>query len=185
MRLDLAIELPRDEFGIGITREAEFEIAAIIARNPELKAYIDDTIARCAVKTDSYFGFFDDSFPQEDQRIGGFDVGRWASKRELEFIAQQQRWLRQEKRKTKLYVNEADISGAHQPRVACHIGCQDRGETAGLAHVASPAAKHRPDRKSSRSSGLRKGRSLGTTRGVVARSRETIARASSSRPIWA
>ena len=34
----------------------------------------------------------------------------------------------------------------HQPRISRHIGGKDRGETAGLAHVASPAAKRRPDR---------------------------------------
>jgi hypothetical protein len=34
----------------------------------------------------------------------------------------------------------------HQPRVARHIGSEDRGETAGLAHVSSPAARRRPDR---------------------------------------
>jgi len=39
-----------------------------------------------------------------------------------------------------------------------------------LAHTASPAARRRPDRKSSRSSGLRHGRTLGTTCEVMARS---------------
>jgi hypothetical protein len=34
----------------------------------------------------------------------------------------------------------------HQPRVAGHLGGQNRGEAAGLAHVASPAARRRPDR---------------------------------------
>jgi hypothetical protein len=110
MRLDLAVELPSDAFGIGITREAEFEIAATATKNPVLKGYIDDTITRCGVNTDSYFGFFDDSLTEEDQRVGGFDIGRWASARELQFIAQQRRWLRQTQRKTKLYKNEADIS---------------------------------------------------------------------------
>src|ERR1700724_2778886 len=52
-------------------------------------------------------------------------------------------------------------------------------------HAGSPIARRRPDRRSSRSSGVRKGTSLGTTGGVIARSRATIARASSSRPIWA
>ncbi len=42
----------------------------------------------------------------------------------------------------------------HQPRIASHIGGEDRGETAGLAHVSSPAAKRQPDRYSSRCSGL-------------------------------
>ena len=34
----------------------------------------------------------------------------------------------------------------HQPRIPRDIGGEDRGETAGLAHVSSPAAKRRPDR---------------------------------------
>jgi len=44
----------------------------------------------------------------------------------------------------------------HQPRIPRHIGGEDRGETAGLAHVFSPAAKRRPDRRSSRCSGFRR-----------------------------
>jgi hypothetical protein len=43
----------------------------------------------------------------------------------------------------------------HQPAVADHIGGEDRGETAGPAHAASPTAKRKPDRYSSRCSGLR------------------------------
>ena len=72
-----------------------------------------------------------------------------------------------------------------EARIARHIGREDRRETAGLAHVASPAAKRRPDRNSSRSAGLRNCAALGTICGVIARSRVTIARASSRRPIWA
>jgi len=34
----------------------------------------------------------------------------------------------------------------HQPRIARHISGEDRSETAGLAHAASPAARRRPDR---------------------------------------
>jgi len=35
----------------------------------------------------------------------------------------------------------------HQPRIPRDIGGEDRGETAGLAHVvASPAARRKPDR---------------------------------------
>src|SRR6266849_6227789 len=73
----------------------------------------------------------------------------------------------------------------HQPRIPRHIGGEDRGEATGLAHSTSPAARRRPDRKSSRSAGLRKSKLLGMTWGVMARSRAMIARASSSRPIWA
>jgi len=34
----------------------------------------------------------------------------------------------------------------HQPRIARHIGGQDGGEAAGLAHASSPAARRRPDK---------------------------------------
>ncbi len=45
---------------------------------------------------------------------------------------------------------------AHQPRIAGDIGREDRGEAAGLAHVASPIASRRPDRYSSRCPVLRR-----------------------------
>jgi hypothetical protein len=35
---------------------------------------------------------------------------------------------------------------AHQPQIPRDIGGEDRGETAGLAHVPSPVAKRRPDK---------------------------------------
>ena len=72
-----------------------------------------------------------------------------------------------------------------QARIARHIGGKDRGETAGLGHFASPAAKRRPDRKSSRFSALRKFVTVGTTTDVIIRNRFTISWASSSRPMWA
>ena len=34
----------------------------------------------------------------------------------------------------------------HEPRIPRHIGGEDRGETAGLAHAVSPAARRRPER---------------------------------------
>ena len=44
----------------------------------------------------------------------------------------------------------------HQPRITRHIGGEDRGEAAGLAHVSSPIARRRPDSSSSRCSTFRK-----------------------------
>ena len=63
---------------------------------------------------------------------------------------------------------------SNQARVTCHIGSVDRGKTAGLAHAASPTAKRRPDKKSSRCSGFRRKLASGTTTGEMARSRSTI-----------
>lgn len=85
-QLDLEVELPSDEFCICITREAEFEIPPIPDGKAELKMFIEATIARCGIQTNSFFGFYDDRLPQNEQRVGGFDEGRWASPEELAFM---------------------------------------------------------------------------------------------------
>jgi hypothetical protein len=74
---------------------------------------------------------------------------------------------------------------ANLVKLAANVLHRDDARMHGRGVVASPAARRRPDRNSSRCSGLRKRRSLGTTTGVMARSCATMARASSSRPIWA
>src|SRR5262245_45214337 len=79
----------------------------------------------------------------------------------------------------------AALVSSDQSGVARYVSSKDCSEAAGLAHIASPATRRRPDSNNSRSSGLRKGISLGTTTGVMARSFATMAYASSSRPIWA
>ena len=73
----------------------------------------------------------------------------------------------------------------HQPRIPGHIGGEDRGETAGLAHSTSPAANRRPDKNNSRCSGCWSIVDLGITTLVIPFSRWSVARASSSRPICA
>ena len=65
------------------------------------------------------------------------------------------------------------------------VGTGSKPPPKGLAHVASPAARRRPDKYSSRCSRLRNIEPLATTIGVMARNRVTTSRASSSRPIWA
>lgn len=107
-RIDLADALPRDRFRLAITREAEFEIPLIPASKAGLKNFIADTIARCTIRTDSLFGFYDETLPDNEQRYGGFDFGRWASQEELDLLAQQRLPLNPIKRKTGLYKDEAD-----------------------------------------------------------------------------
>jgi len=110
-KLDLAVEFPRDEFCLCLTREAEFEIPPIPPEKAELKAFIEATIAKCGIQTDTLFGFNDASLPPDEQRVGGLGVGRWANPEEIAFIAQQKTALRDsKKRPTKLYPGEADIS---------------------------------------------------------------------------
>ncbi len=89
--LDLATELTRSKFG-----------------KPELDDYIRRTIESCDMRTDSFFGFFDDTKPIGEQRFGGFDVGRFASLEEIEFISKQR--ASNVVRPTRLQKHEADIS---------------------------------------------------------------------------
>ena len=109
--IDLAVALPSDKFCLYIPREAEPEVRAIRPEKAELKAFIEATLAKCGVRTDSLFGFHDDSLPPDEQRVGGFDDGRWNSSEEMDFIARQRAPNTAKKRPTTpLYPNEADIS---------------------------------------------------------------------------
>lgn len=109
-RLNLAEELPKDEFCVCITREAEFEIPPIPDCKADLKAFIQATIEGCLVTTDIFFGFHNPDLPDDEQRVGGFGHGRWARSEELEFLAQQQTRIGGKNPKTKLFKKEADIS---------------------------------------------------------------------------
>ncbi|SEO71685.1 hypothetical protein [Pseudomonas sp. Snoq117.2] len=108
--LDLSVELPSDRYCLCMTREAEFEIPPISPEKAELKRFIEATVAKC-VKTVPIFGFYDESLPPDEQRAGGFGVGRYASDAEIEFVDQQRKTIGNKKRdKSKLYKNEADVS---------------------------------------------------------------------------
>ena len=110
-KLELAIELPRDEYCLLMTREAEFEISPIPVEKAELRGFIEKTIKDCGIETRLSFGFYDEGHPPDEQRVGGFDVGYWASKEELAFIEQQKTRLGSDKKPTtRLFKNEADIA---------------------------------------------------------------------------
>lgn len=105
--IDLLAEFPADRFALAITREAEFEIPPTPAG---LQSFIAAEIARCSITVDSLFGWRDDRHEPEDQRVGGFGVGRWASNEEAAFYGSQQARLHDPKKKTRLYKNEADVA---------------------------------------------------------------------------
>jgi hypothetical protein len=107
-KIDLTKELAASEFALHLTREAEFEIPP----TPEnTRQYIEETIAACNIDVRPYFGFYDERHNSSEQRIGGYDVGYWASPKETQFIhSQQGRLGTDKKRKTRLFKNEADIS---------------------------------------------------------------------------
>lgn len=96
-----------------MTREAEFEIPPIPNEKADLKLFIEETLNKCIIEPQPYFGFFDSNHSDEEQRVGPFNTGRWASPEEVDFIEQQETKLSQVKKiSTRLYRNEADISVA-------------------------------------------------------------------------
>jgi len=113
-QIDLSAALPRPDFCICITREAEFEIPPIRENKPWLEEFIRASISKCLVEVDSYFGFYDERFPSEQQRVSGFNSGRFADIEELEFMQQQRTPLKERhsrmRPKTGLFQDEADIS---------------------------------------------------------------------------
>lgn len=128
LKIDLAVELPRNEFRLFITREAELEIPPIPTDKAELKAFIEKTIRDSSIETHSFFGFYDGNHPPEEQRVGGFGVGHWASPEELRFIAQQKKRLGEQKKSTtRLYKNEADVSLAARSFTAVVLTLDKRG----------------------------------------------------------
>jgi hypothetical protein len=116
-KLDLAIELPSDEFAIFITREVEIERSAIKdnASKAVLTDYIAQTITRCGIQTTSVFGFATDG--PGPQRVGGFGQGTWQSQTEREFydaIREQYLLGKSERKRTQLTGNEGDAAVAAQ-----------------------------------------------------------------------
>lgn len=105
--VDLITEFPPDRYGLAITREAEFEIPL----TPEpLRTFINDSVKRWSISVDVKFGFQDSRHTDNEQRAGGFGQGCWASHDVVAFYASQQWRLKDPKRKTRLYKNEADVA---------------------------------------------------------------------------
>ena len=132
-RLDLATELPPDRFSLWITREAEFEIKATPDEKVELKAFVATSIAAANVRTQSYFGFHEAQFSDEEQRVGGFNVGWWATQPELDFIGRL-RGKMGKLMKTRLYDEEADISLGARSLVATVLTLDGKKGPLRLAH---------------------------------------------------
>ena len=106
--IDLAKELPSENFALHLTREAVFEISP----TPDSKrSYIEKTILRCNIDVKPYFGFYDDQHSLSEQRMGGLGFGYLASEEEAIFIQSQKPKLSVSKKpKTGLFKNEADIA---------------------------------------------------------------------------
>lgn len=106
--VDLCTALPSPDFGLAITREAEFEIASI--PDQDLLAYIHSSISSRQIPTDTYFGFGTPGLPPGQQRVAGFNQGRFADLTETTILAAEAKRIKPTKRPTGLFKNEADVS---------------------------------------------------------------------------
>jgi hypothetical protein len=136
--LNLALELPPDEFAIYIPREVEIEAE----KTPvDVKGYIARTIADCGIKTTSVFGFAREA--SGHQRHGGFGQGTFQSQTEREFYAAiSERFLvgRREKG-SGLTENEADAAIAAQSFFSIVLTCESRKVNGPLRYAADHGGK--------------------------------------------
>lgn len=133
-KIDLAAALPSNEFAIFITREVEIERMAIPDNESKatLRSYIDQTIAKCGIRTTSVFGFATDG--PGPQRVGGFDQGTFQSQTEREFYdAIRERYLLgKTETNSQLTQNEADAAVAAQSFFSIALTCEKPGKSGPL-----------------------------------------------------
>jgi hypothetical protein len=124
--LDLASELPSEEFAIFIPREVEIETLAIPAGDSKiaLKEFIARTIVNCDIRTTSVFGFAKDG--PGPQRVGGFGQGTFQSQNEREFYAaiSEQYLLGKREMRSQLTKNEGDAAVAVQSFFSIVLTCE-------------------------------------------------------------
>ena len=142
-KIDLAAELPSDEFAVFITREVEIESMAIPDAESKamLKEYIARTMARCGIKTTAVFGFAMDG--PGPQRVGGWDQGTWQSQTEREFYdAIRQTYLfGRPETNSQLTQNEADAAVAVQSFFSIALTCEKPGKSGPLRFAADHGGK--------------------------------------------
>lgn len=111
--IDIGQVLPKPYFGLSITREATFEIEPLISKRPELYDFIVKSINSAQIEEDCFFGFYDESLPQDKQRNGGFGCGRFISEEEADYLRVLSGNVNYSSaRPTGLFKNEADVSVA-------------------------------------------------------------------------
>jgi hypothetical protein len=137
-RIDLASELPPEQFAICVTRQVEIEALAIpaTASKAELKDYIARTIVSCGVKTTSVFGFA--RVAPGPERYGGFGQGSWQSSTEREFYAaiSEQYLMGKGQTGSELSKNEGDAAVAAQSFFSIALTCE-RPNKPGLLRFAA------------------------------------------------
>jgi hypothetical protein len=141
--IDLALQLPPEEFAVFITREVEIEALAIPATvsKAALKDYIARTIGSSGITRTSVFGFATPG--PGPQRLGGFDQGTWQSPTERQFYAaiSEQYLLGKDQTNSELTRNEGDAAVAAQSFFSIALTCERPNKPGPLRFAAEHGGK--------------------------------------------
>jgi hypothetical protein len=118
--IDLAIELPQEQYNIFITREIEIEIGNIpdTEEKSQLICYIAESIEKNHICTTSVFGFAStepDGSLSKVQIYGGFDQGTWQSEAD-------RKWYEKESVKQRLSDKAIKKSGLSNDQADASLG---------------------------------------------------------------
>ncbi|WP_215796719.1 hypothetical protein [Rheinheimera oceanensis] len=110
-KLDLECFFPTEQFTFYVTKHGKYEVQQTPESCMELKEYINRYLDSL-VKVDAMFGFHNSNLPPDQQRSGGFGIGRFSNKtNELFRKNLNQKFGTSQKRKSTqiFYKQEADI----------------------------------------------------------------------------
>ena len=100
--IDLISEFPPEEYCLFIVGEQILENRAIPKDKQHIKNFIEEKIKEWSVIEDRIFGFYDGRHPPDEQRIGGFNFGRFISIEESQFMNMQKGKIGRIKGKSRL-----------------------------------------------------------------------------------
>ena len=109
--INLESYFPKNEFSLLITTHGRFEVQQMPDSCLDMKQYIETSLS-LYVSVDGIFGFYDPSLPDNEQRVCGFDQGRFTSLEESSIRSELQiKYGTKKKRKETqiLFQQEADI----------------------------------------------------------------------------
>ncbi len=109
--VDIATYFPKSKYSLYITTHGKYEILQMPLRCNGLRGYVEKALISL-VREDAIFGYYNDFFPVEQQRLSGYDVGRYISSSELLLKRELfKKYGSTEKRKNSqiLFKQEADI----------------------------------------------------------------------------
>ena len=109
-KIDLEVYFPKEKFKLCITQLGLYEIMQINHSNSEFKKFAKHYIEQY-VFTDGRFGFYDQKFPNNEQRSSGF-MGKFITVEESRFRKSlKDKYQKKKKRKDSniLFPQEADI----------------------------------------------------------------------------